>query len=81
VISRVFIITIASFVGVLLFVAVLLRPLPVGERSERRLRWWRIFRVAVFITLLSIVTTGIGTSIMRVRFRVPPEIVILTVTS
>jgi len=27
------------------------------------------------------VTTGIGTSIMRVRFRVPPEIVILTVNS
>jgi predicted MPP superfamily phosphohydrolase len=27
------------------------------------------------------VTTGIGTSIMRVRFRVPPEIVILTVLS
>jgi len=25
------------------------------------------------------VTTGIGTSIMRVRFRVPPEIVILTI--
>jgi uncharacterized protein len=27
------------------------------------------------------VTTGVGTSIMRVRFRVPPEIVILTITS
>lgn len=27
------------------------------------------------------VTTGIGTSIMRVRFRVPPEIAIVTVTS
>jgi len=27
------------------------------------------------------VTTGIGTSIMRVRFRVPPEIVILTINS
>ena len=27
------------------------------------------------------VTTGIGTSIMRVRFRVPPEVVILTVSS
>lgn len=27
------------------------------------------------------VTTGIGTSIIRVRFRVPPEIVILTITS
>jgi len=27
------------------------------------------------------VTTGIGTSIMRVRFRVPPEIVILTVST
>jgi uncharacterized protein len=27
------------------------------------------------------VTTGIGTSIMRVRFRVPPEIVILTIAS
>jgi hypothetical protein len=27
------------------------------------------------------VTTGIGTSIMRVRFRVPPEIVVLTVNS
>jgi len=27
------------------------------------------------------VTTGIGTSIIRVRFRVPPEIVILTVTN
>jgi len=27
------------------------------------------------------VTTGIGTSIMRVRFRVPPEIMILTVNA
>ena len=53
-ISRVFIIAIASFVGLLLFVAVLLRPLPTGEKSARRIRWWRIFRVAVLVLLLSI---------------------------
>jgi hypothetical protein len=59
VISRVFIIAITSFVGLLLFVAVLLRPLPRGERSERRIRWWRIFRVAVVVILLSIAASAV----------------------
>jgi predicted MPP superfamily phosphohydrolase len=58
VISRVFIIAIASFVGLLLFVAMLLRPLPVGENSERRRRWWKLFRIAILIILVSIVASA-----------------------
>jgi predicted MPP superfamily phosphohydrolase len=54
VISRAFIIAIASVVGVVLFVAALLRPLPGGEKSKRRLRWWKIFRVAIVVILISI---------------------------
>jgi predicted MPP superfamily phosphohydrolase len=59
VISRVFIIAIASFVGLLLFVAMLLRPLPVGENSERRRRWWKIFRIAILIILVSIAVSAL----------------------
>jgi uncharacterized protein len=59
VISRVFIIAIACFVGLLLFVAMLLRPLPVGENSDRRRRWWKIFRIAIVIILVSIAASGV----------------------
>ena len=58
-ISRVFIIAIASFVGLLVFVAVLLRPLPTGENSERRRRWWKIFRVAMVVILISIAASAV----------------------
>jgi len=146
-ISRVFVVVIAVSVGLVLFIGSLLRPLPVGERNDRRLRLRRLFRISLLVILLSggacaiialthnpdvfptvpqavplllaahthggqvniplvgtpivpsrfgsqytaghifenghhmYVTTGIGTSIMRVRFRVPPEIMILTVKS
>ena len=58
-ISYFFVVAIASFVGLLLFVAVLLRPLPTGDRSERRIRRWRIFRVAVIVILLSITASAV----------------------
>ena len=51
-ISSLFIVALAAIVGVGLFVAVLLRPLPVGDKSDRRVRWWRIFRVAILVILL-----------------------------
>lgn len=57
-ISRLFVIAIASFGGVLLFVAVLLRPLPAGEKSERRLRWRKIFRIAILVILVSIAASA-----------------------
>ena len=53
-ISRLFIIVVASIVGLVLFVAMLLRPLPAGENSERRRRWWRIFRIAIAVILVSV---------------------------
>jgi len=59
VISRVFIIAIASLVGLVLFVAVLVRPLPTGENSDRRRRWWKIFRVAILVILLSIAASTV----------------------
>jgi predicted MPP superfamily phosphohydrolase len=59
VLSRVFIIAIASFIGLLLFVAVLLRPLPTGENSDRRRRWWKIFRIAILVILVSIAASAI----------------------
>ena len=58
-ISRVFIIAIAAFVGLLLFVAMLLRPLPLGEATARRRRWWKIFRVTVVVILLSIAASAL----------------------
>jgi predicted MPP superfamily phosphohydrolase len=59
VISRLFIIAIASFIGLLLFVAALLRPLPSGENSDRRRRWWKIFRIAILVILVSIAASAI----------------------
>jgi predicted MPP superfamily phosphohydrolase len=59
VISRLFIVAIASFIGLLLFVAVLLRPLPAGEKNERRRRWWKIFRIAIVVILVLIGASAI----------------------
>ena len=58
-ISRFFIVVIASFVGLFLFVAVLLRPLPLGENSDRRRRWWNIFRIAILVILVSIAVSAV----------------------
>jgi uncharacterized protein len=58
-ISRIFIVAIAAFLGLLLFVAILLRPLPTGENSDRRRRWWKIFRIAILVLLLSIAVSAI----------------------
>ncbi len=58
-ISRFFVIAVALFGGLLLFLAYLLRPLPVGEARDSRVRWRRIFRVAIVILLISIVASGI----------------------
>jgi predicted MPP superfamily phosphohydrolase len=59
VISRFVIFAIASFTGLLIFVAVLLRPLPAGEQSDRRRRWWKIFRLAILVILLSIAASAV----------------------
>lgn len=53
-ISRLFIVGIAAFIGLILVVAVLLRPLPIGEKTERRRRWWQIFRIAILVILISV---------------------------
>ena len=58
-ISHFFIVVIAAVVGLVLFVAMLLRPLPVGENSERRRRWWKIFRIAVVVVLVSIAASAV----------------------
>jgi predicted MPP superfamily phosphohydrolase len=58
-ISRVFIIVIALVVGLLIFLSVLLRPLPIGEQNDRRLRLRRLFRIAIAVILLSIGASAI----------------------
>ena len=58
-ISRVFIIAIASFVGLLLFVAVLLRPLPIGKQNARRLRWRKMFRIGIVVILVLIAVSAL----------------------
>lgn len=58
-ISRVFIIAIASIIGVLLFLWQLLRPLPIGEADDRRARWRKIFRLALIVILFSIGASAI----------------------
>jgi predicted MPP superfamily phosphohydrolase len=60
-ISRVFIIAVACIVGLLLFVGVLLRPVPIGKQSDRRLRWRKIFRISLVIILLSGAASAIWT--------------------
>ena len=52
-ISRVFIIVIAVSVGLVLFIGSMLRPLPAGERNDRRLRLRRLFRISLLVVLLS----------------------------
>jgi predicted MPP superfamily phosphohydrolase len=58
-ISRVFVIVIALAVGLLIFVGVLLRPLPVGEASDRRLRLRRMFRLALVVILFSLAASAV----------------------
>jgi predicted MPP superfamily phosphohydrolase len=58
-INRVFIVAIALAVGLLIFLSVLLRPLPIGEASDRRLRWRRIFRVVILVILFSMGASAI----------------------
>ena len=57
-ISRVFIIAVALFLGLLIFFGVLLRPLPIGQESDRRRRWRRILRVTELIILVSIAASA-----------------------
>jgi len=52
-ISRVFIIVVSVSVGLVLFIGSMLRPLPVGERNDRRLRLRRLFRISLLVILLS----------------------------
>jgi len=58
-ISRVFIIAIASIAGLLLFLWQVLSPLPVGKANDRRARWRKIFRVSLVVILLSIIGSAI----------------------
>jgi predicted MPP superfamily phosphohydrolase len=50
--SRGFILTVAVAIGLVLFIGSMLRPLPVGERNDRRLRLRRVFRITILIILL-----------------------------
>ena len=58
-ISRVFIIAVASIIGLLLFIATILRPLPTGDGMDARARWRTIFRITIVVILLS----GAGSAI------------------
>jgi uncharacterized protein len=58
-ISRVFIFTIALVVGLLIFLGVLLRPLPAGEQNDRRMLWRRRFRAAIVLILIAIAASGL----------------------
>ena len=58
-ISRVFIIAVASIVGLLLFIWTILRPLPIGEGTDARARWRKIFRLSLVVILLSIAGSAI----------------------
>jgi predicted MPP superfamily phosphohydrolase len=50
-ISRVFIIAFASSIGLLIFIAAIVRPLPGGK--DPRARWRRLFRIGLGVVLLS----------------------------
>jgi uncharacterized protein len=52
-ISRVFVIAVALIIGLLLFIGVMLRPLPIGDGKDARARWRRIFRITILVILLS----------------------------
>jgi len=52
-ISRVFVIVVAVSVGLVLFMGSMLRPLPVGEQNDRRLRLRRWFRISLLVVLLA----------------------------
>ena len=58
-ISRVFIIAIASVLGLLLFIWQMLRPLPIGEANDPRARWRKIFRISLVVILLSMGASAI----------------------
>ena len=58
-ISRFFIIAIATIIGLLLFLWQFLRPLPIGEANDRRARWRKIFRLSLIVILLSIGASAI----------------------
>ena len=58
-ISRVFIVAIALIVGLFIFLRVLLRPLPIGEQDDRRVRLRRWFRITLVVILLSAVGSAI----------------------
>jgi len=58
-VSRLYIVAIALVVGLLLFLSMLLRPLPIGEKNDPRVRWRRIFRISIVVILLSIAASAI----------------------
>src|ERR1043166_7286258 len=58
-ISRVFIIAVASILGLLLFIATILRPLPISDGKDPRAVWRKGFRIA----LVAILVTGAGCAI------------------
>jgi predicted MPP superfamily phosphohydrolase len=58
-ISRVFIIAVASILGLLLFLWQVLRPSPIGAADDRRARWRKIFRLSLVVILLLIADSAI----------------------
>src|SRR2546421_12853344 len=58
-ISLIFIIAVASVVGLLIFLNQILWPLPIGEAKDPRQRWRRVFRVALTVILLLTLSAGL----------------------
>src|SRR5438552_3620951 len=58
-ISLVFIIAVAFVVALLIFLNQILWPLPIGEATDPRRRWRRVFRVALTVILLLTLSAGL----------------------
>lgn len=58
-INRVFIIAVALIIGLLVFLWNRLGPLPIAEGKDPRVRWRRIFRVAIVIILVSVAASAV----------------------
>src|SRR5258706_1429023 len=58
-ISLIFIIAAAFVVGLLIFLNQILWPLPIGEATDPRRRWRRVFRVALAVILLLTLSAGL----------------------
>jgi uncharacterized protein len=55
VLSRTFILIAAASIGLVIFIATILRPFPVGRETDARRKWRRAFRLALLLILVLIV--------------------------